>query len=301
MYQEFSNANGSETLHAKLYEGAIARFRDLEPMRELGVFTQDFLETRLAPHPPVESHRHFEPKVLAEVYAELRREFARAEEARRLWRAVFEAAGLEPDLTARDRLILRLQPPHLPDRDGPWARSTATPRFHRDTWGTNLYAQVNWWAPVYPLDAGRTLMLFPTLFAEALVNSSAEFDISDVMRRNREVPEAVKDGDMIPRLLDTLDWSQGIPVLIGPGEIIAFSAQHAHATVHNLTDLTRISMDTRTLRIPDHLAGRGARNVDGRARWTTPGMFKRLSDNKPLTEVLRIQALQRFEPGQLVG
>ncbi len=88
----------------------------------------------------------------------------------------------------------------------------------------------------------------------------------------------------------------GIPVLIGPGEIIAFSAQHAHATVHNLTDLTRISMDTRTLRIPDHLAGRGARNVDGRARWTTRGMFKRLSDNRPLTEVLRIQALQRFEP-----
>ena len=121
------------------------------------------------------------------------------------------------------------------------------------------------------------------------------------MRRNREVPEAVKDGDMIPRLLDALDWSQGIPVLIGPGEIIAFSAQHAHATVHNLTDLTRISMDTRTLRIPDHLAGRGARNVDGRARWTTPGMFKRLSDNQPLTEVLRIQALQRFEPGRLVG
>lgn len=301
MYQEFGNANDSETLHAKLYEGAIARFRDLEPMPELVVFTQDFLETRLAPHPPVESHRHFEPKVLAEVYAELRREFARAEEARRLWRAVFEAAGLEPDLTARDRLILRFQPPHLPDRERPWARSTATLRFHRDTWGTNLYAQVNWWAPVYPLDAGRTLMLFSTLFAQPLVNSSAEFDISDVMRRNREVPEAVKDGDMTPRLLDALDWSQGIPVLIGPGEIIAFSAQHAHATVHNLTDLTRISMDTRTLRIPDHLAGGGARNVDGRARWTTPGMFKRLSDNKPLTEVLRIQALQRFEPGQLVG
>jgi hypothetical protein len=300
MYQDFGNANGSETLHARLYEGVIARFRGLGPMRELAVFTQDFLETRLAPHPPVESHLYFEPKALAEVYAELRREFARTDQARRLWRAVFEAAGLEPDLTARDRLILRFQPPRLSGHEPPWARSTATLSFHRDTWGANLYAQINWWAPVYPLDAGRTLALFPNLFAQPLANSSAEFDISDVIRRNREAPETVKDGDLIPHLTDALDWSQGIPVLIAPGEIIAFSAQHAHATVHNLTELTRISMDTRTLRIPDHLAGRGARNVDGRARWTTPGMFKRLRDNKPLTEVLGIQALQRFEPGHLV-
>jgi hypothetical protein len=301
MYDDFSNGSDTEPLHVRLYAGAIARFRDLGPMRELVVFTRDFLETRLAPHPPVESHRHFEPKMLAEVYARLRREFARTAEARRLWRAVFEAAGLEPDLTARDRLILRFQPPHLPDRERPSARSTAALRFHRDTWGTNLYAQINWWAPVYPLDAGRTMALFPDLFARPLANSSAEFDISDVIRRNREAPETVKDGDLIPHLLDALDSSQGIPVLIAPGEIIAFSAQHAHATVQNLTDSTRISLETRTLRIPDYRAGRGACNVDGRARWMTPGMFRRLSDDKPLTEVLAIESLQRFEPRQLVG
>jgi hypothetical protein len=36
--------------------------------------------------------------------------------------------------------------------------------------------------------------------------------------------------------------------------------------------------------------------VDGRARWMTPGMFKRLSDGKPLTEVLQIGELWPFEP-----
>jgi hypothetical protein len=126
-------------------------------------------------------------------------------------------------------------------------------------------------------------------------------DIVDVTRRNSEAPETVKDGDTIPHLMEALDWSLGTPVLIAPGEIIAFSAQHARATVRNLTDMTRISMDTRSLRIPDHLAGRGARNVDGRARWATPRMFKRLSDNKPLAEVLRIQGLQRYEPKHLTG
>jgi hypothetical protein len=33
----------------------------------------------------------------------------------------------------------------------------------------------------------------------------------------------------------------------------------------------------------------------------TPGMFKRLSDNRPLTEILAIEALQGFEPGHLIG
>jgi hypothetical protein len=45
--------------------------------------------------------------------------------------------------------------------------------FHRDTWGTNLYAQVNWWAPVYPITAGRTVALYPTLWSRPVANTSA--------------------------------------------------------------------------------------------------------------------------------
>ncbi len=296
MYEEFSNDTDSETLHGKLYGGTIARFRDLEPMGALIAFTQDFLQTRLSPHPPAESHRHFAGKALADVYTALRREFARLEKIQRLWRAVFEAVGLEPELTARDRFILRFQPPDLPGGQYPWARSTATLGFHRDTWGTNLYAQINWWAPVYPLDARRTFAIFPNLFDRPLSNNSAEFDISNVISRNRNAPKNVKGDDLVPHLLEDLDWSQGIPVLIAPGEVIAFSAQHAHAGIRNLTEFTRISLDTRTLRIPDHLAGRGACNVDGRARWMTPGMFNRISDSEPLTNVLQIEALQQFDP-----
>ena len=116
-----------------------------------------------------------------------------------------------------------------------------------------------------------------------------------MIRRNQESPETVKAGEMVPQLLEPIATDAGIPVVITPGEVIAFSAQHAHAGVRNHTGLTRISLETRTLRIADHLAGRGARNVDGHARWMSPGMFRRVSDGVPLIEILQVDSLVPFK------
>jgi hypothetical protein len=103
-------------------------------------------------------------------------------------------------------------------------------------------------------------------------------------------------------MLDEIDWAGARPVLIAPGEAIAFSSQHAHAGVQNHTDLTRISFETRTLLVADHLAGRGAPNVDGRAIWTTPGMFRRIGDGRRLSEVLGTAAFEPFTaPAGLAG
>ena len=297
MYADYSAGQDATALHSALYQGTIARFRHLAPVGALVSLTQAMLETRFAPHAPVETHRHYDEAALAQVYAEAQREFANAPEIKAAWRAVWEAAGLDPEATARDRLQLRFQPPHPPGGERSWARSTATVSFHRDTWGTNLYAQVNWWAPVYPLNPGRTFAFFPELFDRPIANSSPDFDIAEVMRKNREAPASIGKGEMVPRLLEDIDWAQARPVTIEPGEIIAFSSQHAHAGVQNHTDLTRISLETRTLNIPDHLAGRGARNVDGHARWATPGMFRRVSDGQPLTEVLGVDEVEPFGRG----
>ena len=295
MYEDFNRRLDTEALYGKLYSGAIFRFRDFPPMRELASFTRSFLENALAPHTPIESHRDYDDSTLAKVYAAAQREFANSPEASTLWRAVFEAAGLDPDVTARDRLILRFQPPDPPEGERDWARSTATVNFHRDTWGTNLYAQVNWWAPVYPIDAGRTFAFFPELFDRPLANSSEDFDLSEVMRRIRESPETMRDGEMVPRLLERIENNTGLPVVIAPGEVIAFSAHHAHAGIRNRTQFTRISLETRTLRIPDHRAGRGARNIDGRAHWMSPGMFRRVSDGVALTQILQVDSLEAFK------
>ena len=283
-----------EALHDELYAGAIIRFGDLAAMQHLVAHARRFVEDRLAPHGPVHIHEALDREALAIALAEVQRAFSRDDEAKRLWRALFEEAEFDPEDTARDRLLIRFQPP-VPAEGGPHrARSTGTVGFHRDSWGTNLYAQVNWWAPVYPITHERTFAFLPALFDQPIPNDSADFDLAEVMARGRETGPAGDRGKMAPAPLPGSSVAAGEPVVIEPGEVIAFSAQHAHVGVPNRGALTRISLETRTLRLGDLQAGRGAPNVDGKAKWIAHGLFRRLSDSEPLTEVLGVPPLVPF-------
>jgi hypothetical protein len=281
-------------LYAALYSGDIVRYSGLPEMAAIVTSTRTFVEGRLA-HPPVEIHRHVEHEDLALRLAAIQRDYARSSEVKKLWQALFEAAGLDPEDTARDRLVLRFQVHSDVGTALQWARSTATVGFHRDTWGTNLPAQVNWWAPVWPITEGRTFAIHPGLWDVHVENNSAEFDLADVMQRLRTAPGTLGPGQLAPRPLRPVDADDGVPVVIEPGEIIAFSSAHAHAGVANHTGLTRVSLETRTVSISDVRAGRGAPNVDGRGRWAAPGMFRRLSDGRALHELLGCEPLIPYE------
>jgi len=54
------------------------------------------------------------------------------------------------------------------------------------------------------------------------------------------------------------------------------------------------SLETRTLRLVDLEKGRGAANVDGQARWISYGLFRRISDGKPLPDILGVNPFLPF-------
>ena len=293
MYTEFGSGSDIDALHDALFQGAIARLNNLTKMSAIVVFTQNFLEERLAPDRAGAHSRNGRrsrrtmcraPARLCEQRRRSKsfgRTCSRRSASIRKWRC---ATGSPCAFSRQGR----------PSGERPWARSTATVAFHRDTWGTNLYAQVNWWAPVYPITAGRTFAFLPELFARPLKNNSSDFDIVALMERNRGRGLPVGQGEMVPQLQEQIDLSIAQPVTISPGELIVFSSQHAHVGVVNSTDLTRISLETRTLRLADLETGRGAPNVDGRARWVSYGMFRRIADGKPLPEILGISPFVPF-------
>ena len=292
MYTDCTPGTDIDVLHDALFHGAIARLQGFPEMSAIVASARSFFEERLAPVEPVLIHQM--EGDLAERCATLQRDYANNSEVKQLWRDLFEAVGLDPHMAMRDRLTLQFQPPRPRSGERPWARSTSTVAFHRDTWGTNLYAQVNWWAPVYPITAGRTFAFLPELFARPLKNNSSDFDIVAIMERNRGRGRPVGPGEMVPQLLEEVDLSKARPVTIMPGEVIVFSSQHAHVGVPNGTDLTRMSLETRTLRLADLETGRGARNVDGRARWVSYGMFRRIADGTPLPDILGVAAFEPF-------
>jgi hypothetical protein len=101
---------------------------------------------------------------------------------------------------------------------------------------------------------------------------------------------------MIPHALEEIPSSLAHPVVIDPGTVIAFSSAHAHTGVGNHTGLTRISLETRSIAIADVLSGRGAPNLDGRAPWSAPGLFRRVDDGIPLHELLHLEKLEPYTP-----
>lgn len=287
MYSSLQRPGSARQFHDRIYAGEIIRIAELPAMAALVALTRAWLEDALHPWAPPEIHRYLSHDEQTLRFAQCQNAFARSKEVREHWRAVVESLGLAPDALACDRLHLRFQPHREPRQSTPRARTTATIAFHRDTWGSNLYAQTNWWAPIYPITTGRTFALYPHLWQQALRNCSADFDMRAILERShRDGRNAVDADEAIPHLLEAIDPQQGVAVDIAPGSLIAFSGAHAHAGVGNNTGLTRISFETRSVLIDDVLAGLGAPNIDGQAPWRTPGLFRRMSDTRRLNEIL---------------
>ena len=287
MYSSLQIPGSARQFHDRIYAGEIIRITELPAMAALVALTRAWLEDALHPWAPPEIHRYLSHDEQTLRFAQCQNAFARSKEVREHWRAVVESLGLAPDALACDRLHLRFQPHREPRQSTPRARTTATIAFHRDTWGSNLYAQTNWWAPIYPITTGRTFALYPHLWQQALRNCSADFDMRALLERShRDGRNAVDADEAIPHLLEAIDPQQGVAVDIAPGSLIAFSGAHAHAGVGNNTGLTRISFETRSVLIDDVLAGLGAPNIDGHAPWRTPGLFRRMSDTRRLNEIL---------------
>ena len=139
--------------------------------------------------------------------------------------------------------------------------------------------------------------IHPALWDVIIENNSAEFDLADVMQRLRTAPGTLGPNQLAPRPLRPVDTEDGLPVVIEPGEIIAFSSAHAHFGVPNHTGLTRVSLETRTVSITDVRAGRGAPNVDSRGRGAAPGMFHRLGDGRALNDLLGCEPLIAYAGG----
>ena len=264
----------------RLYRGELPVFRGLPAMLGLVARARAMAEAAFAPHSPPLAQAAFEPEDFLARAAALRRSFMRDGEARAAFLAVIESLGLDPDATFADRLILRLQP----SGDTHSGRRVRDLPPHRDTWGSNLMSQVNLWGPVFPLDPGATMVIWPALFGRPVPNTSADWDLE----RLRETP-----GGRYP-LLPVLrgpvpnDGPAGreLPILIEPGDLLCFSGAHLHASRPNRTGTVRVSVDSRTVDLADHRAGRGAENVDGRAPRDGRDWFHRVSDGAALAEAL---------------
>lgn len=278
----------SAAARERLYAGQVLIRRRPPALVTLVEHTAHMLRMGFHPDEPLAAHRTWDDDTYRERVVDLRRAFAADTGIRSLIGKLLEQLGGSAADAYLDRLKLRIQPPLAPGLGHPLAPLPP----HRDTWGSNVYQQINLWAPVYPIDPGRTLALHLGKWAEPVGNDSADWDLDELRRLAREGRRGDYPG--LPVATELPPLKQATRLALAPGDIVAFSGAHLHESVENRTPLARINVEFRYVSLTDVRARRGAHNVDGaapRVGWT---WFKRLSDGDSLAD-----AVQRDAAGHL--
>ncbi len=140
---------------------------------------------------------------------------------------------------------------------------------HRDTWFGNPEAQINIWIPLFDVTAAETFTFYPSYFKAPIQNSSGGFDYDDWMGKvgwqGAKTVQQPVDIDY-PQILAPIADDKAFAFDARAGEMVVFAAAHLHQTVKNTSGRTRFSLDFRAVHMADHLAGRGAPNVDNGSR-----------------------------------
>lgn len=263
----------------RLYAGEIIIFRGFDAVAALADRLAACCRSHLGGEPEMVHQRLAEDGV-NEAAGALQHEVRKDAEIAQMVNDALAAVGVDFDRTFGDGLKQRVQ--MASSRSG--ARAVSPLGAHRDTWGSNIMAQTNWWAPVYPVTPERTLAMFPSRFDQPVANDSAGWDFRELLRRLKdEGPEP--DYPLLSLASAPPGWSEALPISIEPGDLLCFSGAHLHASVPNLTERTRLSWELRTANGDDVAARRGAPNVDGSPVRTTYQLFRDLVSGERLGDM----------------
>ncbi|MFP6742045.1 MAG: hypothetical protein VCD33_10550 [Alphaproteobacteria bacterium] len=268
-------AMGDEPRGQRIFQGELIVFRALDAMAPLVARADTMIRAAFAPHAPLSAHAKLTPAAYADIAERLIAAFAKDADVADCYQASLVAAGVDPSRVYWDRLRLRIQPPG----DSHMSRRVMNLTPHRDTWGSNVLAQQNWWAPIYPVSPERTLIIYPAHWRQPVANTSGDWDYHDLLARRRTGDSSYP---LLPVATGRIDDSGAWPCDINPGDLLCFSGAHLHASVPNTTPLTRFSTEVRTVCLDDLNHGRAAPDLDGAAPRQPLEWFNRMADCAPL-------------------
>lgn len=268
----------------RLYSGDLFIQPATEASLELVALAKDLLVEAFSPHEPQMAQYHLPAEDYAAILAEMKPAFIHHDKCKELLPKILKDAGCDQADTYFDVPRLRTS-----TSDGYLTTGIAYAFHpHRDTWYSAPHCQLNWWLPVFDIEAGNCMAFYPRYFDEAVKNGSKGYDYYRWNRdsRGQAATQIGKDTRVQPKPEEQIDLSGELKLLPAVGEMIVFSGAHMHASVPNETGRTRISIDFRTVNRRDVQAMRGARNVDSECTGTNLRDFLRCASLERLDEDL---------------
>ena len=251
------------SLSEALFDGRLVLFEDLPSVSLLVRRARALLMRVFATDDPVHAENGLSAAAFRRLALQARKVVGADAGVSVHWRDTLATVGYRPADTWLDRIRLRAVPSRT-DVDHP--RLQVLPP-HRDTWGSGIAAQVNWWLALFPLSDTRTMLLWPDAFRRPVANDSGDWSFEAFQKAACDYPLLPAASEAPP--------APAMPVSMAPGQLLAFSAAHLHGGVSDGSGMTRFGIDTRTVWDPDRRAHRGAPNVDCAAgaemwRWYSP-------------------------------
>jgi hypothetical protein len=263
-----------------LYDGAIALSAPTSLTREFCDFTRELLDEAFYPHHPETAQHHLRLERYVEILSSLKPTFIHHPRSKQLLQGVLEERGCDLERTYFDVPRLRSS------TSGGYLTTGIAYAWHphRDTWYSAPMAQINFWMPVYPIVAANAMAFHPHYFDVPVQNSSSNYNYYEWNTKYRAsaASNIGTDSRPLPGPTSEVDIDNPLVFLPPVGGLIAFSGQHLHSSVPNLSGVTRFSIDFRTVHVGDIIAGRAARAVDVACTGSSIRDFIRASDLAPM-------------------
>jgi hypothetical protein len=261
---------------AELYSGSIFVHSPSPGALKLCALARELVEEAFRPLDPLKVHESLSAEKCAEILAVLKPKFIHHPQSKQYIREILSDSGCDLSQTYFDVPRLRTAFP------GDYLKSGIAYAFHphRDTWYSAPFCQINWWMPAFELNSDNCMALHPHYFSRAIKNGSSVYNYHKWNQESRQnAAQHVKaDSRVQPRPEEPIELDPQVRLVCAVGGAYQFSAGQLHSTVPNTSNVTRYSIDFRTVHLNDVLQRRGAPNVDSACTGTTMGDYLRGTD-----------------------
>lgn len=263
----------------RLFSGELLIYKQVPAMLALIETADQQLRTALSGIYPPTAQQHLNRATFLQHTGAVQTAFRRDPAMRALFFKVLEQCGVDLETTCYDHFPMRIVPTDN-SHDG---ALTAAIGHHRDSWGSNIHCQQNWWAPLYPLEPQRSITFYPDYWQQPLANTTAQWCFEDYLasRKKSELERAVAYPSA-PGPTETVNEQNAIQIMLEPGDVLNFASAHLHASAVNTTGLARFSIEMRTICTDDIAADRAAPNVDNEGSSAMYQWFRHIDDKTPL-------------------
>ena len=259
-----------------LYQGAVFFHAPCPSAVKLCQLARDLVEEAFRPMDPRKIQESMPAEQVAGILSVLKPKFIHHPAAKTYIQGILSELGCDLEEMYFDVPRMRTAFP------GDYLKSGIAYAFHphRDTWYSAPRCQINWWMPMYPITPENCMAIHPRYWSQPVRNGSNLYNYHkwNLESRQNAAQHIKNDTRVQPKPEEPIELEPQFRLIGEPGTVYQFSAAQLHSTVPNTSEVTRYSIDFRTVHFDDVRSRTGAPNIDSACMGTSIGDFLKGTD-----------------------